>query len=228
MTGTVRRACRVGAAATLCFVVLAVLIASRWPPLMAADRGVAERAYRLSAGHPGTVAVLRRGSLLVGPLTWLLIAIALAGWQARLRRFRSAVTVLGLILAADLIEYSGKLLLNRGRPSGIYPIAGAGPAARAGSFPSGHSLSAVVGCGAVLWVAAPLLCGRWRWPALGLAVAVVLVAGCSRILLEAHWMSDVIGGWLAGVAVLAVPVTLTGRLLPAEAPPLHPSRLSNP
>ena len=35
------------------------------------------------------------------------------------------------------------------------------------------------------------------------AVAVALVVGASRVALGWHWSSDVIGGWLTGIAVAA-------------------------
>jgi membrane-associated phospholipid phosphatase len=197
-------------AAPLGFGCLGILVAERWSPLMSADRAIASCTYRLSTGHPAWVPSLRVGTQLLGPLTWLLVTGALACWLARQRRMRAAAAAVALILAADLIEFSGKLLVPRDRPSRMYPVIGAGTS-EGGSFPSGHSLSAPVGCGIVLWVTAPYLSGWRRWAVAGTAATVVLVAGCSRILLDVHWTSDVIGGWLAGTGVLAIPGR---RLLP--------------
>jgi undecaprenyl-diphosphatase len=60
------------------------------------------------------------------------------------------------------------------------------------SFPSGHSATA-----AALVVLACLFMprGRWLWIAMGLLVAA------SRIFVGAHYLSDVIAGWTAGILV---------------------------
>lgn len=58
------------------------------------------------------------------------------------------------------------------------------------SFPSGHSNTA-----AALVVAASLLIprGRWVWLSVGLLIAA------SRIFVGAHYLSDVIAGWIVGL-----------------------------
>jgi undecaprenyl-diphosphatase len=66
------------------------------------------------------------------------------------------------------------------------------------SFPSGHALRTVVLVLGVAYVA-PARPGRRTVVALG---AVVVAIGISRVYLGEHHPSDVIAGWLAGVALV--------------------------
>ncbi|TMM09873.1 MAG: phosphatase PAP2 family protein [Actinobacteria bacterium] len=96
-------------------------------------------------------------------------------------------------------------------------VAGLGP-----SFPSGHSATA-----AAFYAGAALLLGRRRGHAAraaltGLAVGIAVAVASSRVLLDVHWLSDVIAGLLLGWAWFAVSaIAFGGRLLrfgaPAEA-----------
>jgi membrane-associated phospholipid phosphatase len=49
----------------------------------------------------------------------------------------------------------------------------------------------------------PALGRRWRAPVWAFAVAVPLTVGYTRVGLDVHWTSDVIGGWLLGIAIVA-------------------------
>jgi membrane-associated phospholipid phosphatase len=85
-------------------------------------------------------------------------------------------------------------------------------------FPSGHSMNSFV-----VYVAIALVI--WRRggrragiPALAVAIVLALCVGTSRIYLGAHWLSDVIGAYLAGalwlmvlVAAWALGSRLSGR-----------------
>jgi len=74
---------------------------------------------------------------------------------------------------------------------------------RPGSFPSGHTAVAVVSAGIVVWLLAPRLRNR---------LAVTLAAAGSwgalmawgRLVLLAHWLSDVIAGWALGMIALVI------------------------
>ena len=70
-------------------------------------------------------------------------------------------------------------------------------------FPSGHTSNAVVIFGVVAMVAV-----EHRRAMIALAVFVSSTVGLSTIFLDTHWVTDVLGGWLAGALVLlALPAT---------------------
>jgi undecaprenyl-diphosphatase len=107
-----------------------------------------------------------------------------------------------------------KGFIDRARPTFDPAAATLGP-----SFPSGHSSTA-----AAMFAAIALLAGRGRsirvrailvGAAVGLAVAVA----CSRVLLDLHWVSDVVGGLALGWAWFAIcAVAFGGWLLRLGAP----------
>jgi undecaprenyl-diphosphatase len=94
------------------------------------------------------------------------------------------------------------------------------------SFPSGHSMGAVIGYGLIVFVMILLVGNRTvRVVAITVFTVVVLLVGYSRIYLGAHYFSDVMGGYAAGAAWLAAWVAFMQTLrhhppeIPPEAPP---------
>jgi lipid A 4'-phosphatase len=100
-----------------------------------------------------------------------------------------AVAVSGLI--ADLM----KVVVGRVRPGLFFSehisgFTGFGPRANYWSFPSGHSVTA-----AALAFALCVIYPRWRWA----WIVAALLVGASRVGLDAHHLSDVIGGFYIGL-----------------------------
>jgi membrane-associated phospholipid phosphatase len=76
------------------------------------------------------------------------------------------------------------------------------------SFPSGHSSGSVVLYGMLAYVLLrslpPALASRAGLPLVLLAAATAFSVGCSRIFLQVHFATDVLAGFAAGTAWLAV------------------------
>jgi undecaprenyl-diphosphatase len=71
------------------------------------------------------------------------------------------------------------------------------------SFPSGHSTTAaavVVTVVYVLWRERLLA----RDLALGIGILVPLLIGVSRVYLDVHWATDVLGGWAVGIFIFGL------------------------
>jgi undecaprenyl-diphosphatase len=102
-----------------------------------------------------------------------------------------------------------KDIVERVRPTLNPAAATLGP-----SFPSGHSATA-----AAFYAAAALVIGRTLRPSarqlvIAAAVGIAVAVAASRVLLDLHWLSDVIGGLALGWAWFALcAVVFGGRLL---------------
>jgi undecaprenyl-diphosphatase len=121
-----------------------------------------------------------------------------------LRARRITPVILALVAGAGSLAMTiaVKGLVGRDRP----PLAEAVPPFESSSsFPSGHSLNAVVIIGIVTY--SLVLTQRSRWAkvlTLVVGSAYAVAVGLSRVYLGHHWLSDVVGAWLLGLAWLLV------------------------
>jgi membrane-associated phospholipid phosphatase len=75
------------------------------------------------------------------------------------------------------------------------------------SFPAGHVLNFTAFVGFLCYLSFARLAPSWRRSALiGVLVAMIALMGIARIRAGEHWPSDVLGGYLIGVAWLATTV----------------------
>ena len=151
--------------------------------------------------------VVMMAATVVGSNVVLVPAVVLVALLA-LRQGRRQASV---ILAVDAVAVLGldqlvKAIFARERPQLFDKIA----LPTDYSFPSGHSMSAM-GIYGVIAAVVIALHPRSRTPVLVATIALVAMIGLSRIYLGVHWPSDVLGGFLGGVAPLAVSVHVLHR-----------------
>lgn len=117
--------------------------------------------------------------------------------------------IIAVIGGEEILTTTVKQLVDRLRPTFNPAAATLGP-----SFPSGHSATA-----AAFYAAAALLLGRWRTRPIravlaGLAAGIAIAVAASRVLLDVHWLSDVIAGLALGWAWFAIcGIAFGGRIL---------------
>jgi undecaprenyl-diphosphatase len=112
---------------------------------------------------------------------------------------RLALWAAATMIGGALIDVVLKDAVARARPHFPNPVASA-PGA---SFPSGHAFTATLGAGVLVLWALPLVSARWRIVVWAAGAFVPLAVGFSRIALGVHWVSDVVGGWLLGIGLIA-------------------------
>ena len=188
--------------------VLAVLV-RRVPFIQHVDNSVATWGFdhRSGGSASGLHAITEHGSIQI--VVALAIIVALVDFVHT--RNRWTPLFLGVVLVGvELAQLGVKDLVGRVRPTMDPAAARLGP-----SFPSGHSATA-----AAFYAAAALIIGRLlrrptaRHVIIGAAVAIAVGVAASRVLLDLHWMSDVVGGLALGWAWFAFcAVVFGGRLL---------------
>jgi membrane-associated phospholipid phosphatase len=168
------------------------------------DRPVLDEALVLR--QPGLDRALTLFTHLGGPLGMTVIAAALTvamtwRWRSRTPLLLMVVTVAGS-LSLTLV---GKAVVGRLRPPQVDAVP---PYETSPSFPSGHALNSTAIAGMVAYLMLLHLQRRLaRVLAVVLAAAWAVSIGLSRVFLGHHWLTDVMVGWVTGLAWLALVVT---------------------
>jgi len=178
------------------------------------DQGARELVGLVRA--PGFDSPMQTVSIL-GDRSGMVPLIALASllvWRYR-RRWALAVPI--IMLGNGGLQLLAKWAVNQPRPN-LAPW----------GFPSGHVLSLVVLFGLLAY----FLCvfgidRRWQWLGRGVGAGMVLAVAFSRLYLDVHWLSDVLGGFVLGLAYLLLTLWLLEafrhRFVRVEAVPLVPA-----
>jgi membrane-associated phospholipid phosphatase len=155
-------------------------------------------------GTPGWTQFMFGVTGMHGAIGVPLLSIVLAAWLARIRDWYWFAAVAGTTFGGMLLNIGMKYVFRRGRPSFMDPLVNIATY----SFPSGHTAGATVLYSAL----AAYLMSRTtsiaaRWAIALLASAMIVLVGLSRIYLGAHYLSDVLGAVLEGLAWLAICLT---------------------
>jgi membrane-associated phospholipid phosphatase len=192
-----------GAVIVTMWTLVGMLLVSTGAPAL--DREVLGTAVGLQ--DPATVEIARFVSWVGDFLVVGTVALAAAAYAyARSRRWDLGWLTLAVIGGALAITAAIKLLTDRMRPDGGLTDT------FSSAFPSGHAVRAAAVYTLVAWLVL-----RWTSPhrrttrvlVVAVAVAMILAIGTSRLLLGAHWLTDVVGGYVLGVLWVAVCVVVT-------------------
>ncbi|KUJ68191.1 hypothetical protein ACZ90_21730 [Streptomyces albus subsp. albus] len=211
------RAAVVSAVLTALFLVLLALVAAGWHPLRSFDRWADQELHHWAVAHHGWTRANRVLTDWVwDPFTMRALLLAAVLWLLWRREWPPALWVALTTALALALQQGVKAAVGRQRPVWPDPVDSGNHAA----FPSGHAMTATVGCGLLLWLAAEHGVRGPIWRLLvALAAVSVLGVGFTRVYLGVHWPSDVLGGWLLGGALVAAAIA---------AYPVFAARLGEP
>jgi diacylglycerol kinase family enzyme/membrane-associated phospholipid phosphatase len=196
-TSAERRAVLIAALIAAPLLLLSILVIARFGPLVRLDASVTRSVHDGVRGT-GWLRVFNDVSVVGQPrLVGLALTVVAAGFAVR-RQWWVAGWIATSLLATATAWTLSKQWVERPRPAIPDQVSG-------WSYPSGHA--AEIGCVVALLVILTwprMRPGRLRWLVVGLWTAVGLVVGVSRVVLAAHYPSDVVAGWLLGVLITYV------------------------
>jgi len=155
--------------------------------------------YLHGIASPGLNALMTGLTTMGSTLIVLPVFVLVAGALVVTRRYGAALFLTVALLGSLAIDATMKLIFERPRPKLDYAAV-----LPDYSFPSGHSMN-----GVVFYVSIALI----AWSVFGRKVGLIATAfagvlafgiGVSRIYLGFHYFTDVVGGWLAGIAWLLI------------------------
>lgn len=183
------------------FGVLAILTLLAIGGLLPGDEQVLALAQGLADGPIGALSEFldTLGSFQV----WVIVTLAVA-LLAMERGRRATLVGLGCVALAEATSLVLKQVVDRARPPGAVLQGLLDP-----GFPSGHTarVTALLVLVLAWWVP------RGRWATIGAIVVIpALAVGIARMIVGAHYPSDVVGGWLVGIGATSLVLLALGRL----------------
>ncbi len=179
----------------------------------ALDTAAAEFVRRFSSPQMDVAATVV--SSLGAEAVWILsvVLLGLFLWQ---RRWGAAVMLVLVSGGVQLLNDILKTTFHRTRPTPVAALI----AAQQYSFPSGHAMVSAAFYTYLAYLCWRLVHGVWRFVLIVGLVGLPVLIGASRIYLQAHYLSDVIAGYIAGF-VWADAVIIGSQLLVTRGWPRH-------
>lgn len=162
-----------------------------------------------------TNAVITGFTHLGGSIGMTIITVIIVTTMTVLWRSRTPIVLMVIAVAGSLAMTTvGKALVGRVRPPRSDAIP---PFESSPSFPSGHTLNSTVIAGMVAYLLLRRLTTQLaRVLTVVLAAGWAVAMGLSRVYLGHHWLTDVMCGWVLGLAWLAAVITAHRMFLTAR------------
>jgi membrane-associated phospholipid phosphatase len=133
------------------------------------------------------------GAIGLTMITVAVVVVMTARWRSRTPLLLLAIGTAGSLLMTAV----GKELVARSTTGGRRGT----PYETSPAFPSGHALNnTVVACLVAYLLLLHLTSLLWRIVSMALAVIWFITIGLTRVFLGYHWLTDVMAGWLLGLA----------------------------
>lgn len=162
------------------------------------DTAAARRLHAGVRGHPLLIGALKALTFIGTPQFLTFLVIVSGVFLLRRGRKRLAAFLGITALGGGIVDSLVKIAVNRPRPNLVDPLI----PPHGKSFPSGHAMSSTIVYGALLLILFPIIPRAQRWTAVAGVCVLVLAIGVSRLALGVHYITDVAGGIVLGVAWL--------------------------
>lgn len=185
------------------------------------DEAVSHQLFEAKLDYPFLSDVFNFISYLGHPIWfWFLVGLTcLFLWRRHQNKL--IAFLLTSTIGGSLVNTAVKWSVDRPRPTFRDPAAVTFQTGK--SFPSGHAMSSTIAYGALLLIFLPLIPAKrrkWAFVAYG---ALVLLIGIARLALGVHYVSDVAGGYMLGLAWLTLSVAAFEIWREERGkPPVHP------
>ncbi|WP_148253802.1 bifunctional DedA family/phosphatase PAP2 family protein [Aidingimonas lacisalsi] len=199
--------------ASLCLLLTSMTALSAWTLLiLEADTplGMDEQVRILADGLRTPLTLhISEGLAYIGDRYGILaLCIPWLVWLGWARHFSTLWHLSGALVTTALTNTVFKALVARARPDTPMHLADSL------AYPSAHTSISVVVFGLAAAFVAQELPHRRRFLPYWLAILACLSMGLSRLLLDVHWLSDIVGGALLGLVICAVTRISHQRLTP--------------
>ncbi|HEX2947554.1 MAG TPA: phosphatase PAP2 family protein [Clostridia bacterium] len=140
-------------------------------------------------------------------ITALAAAIPFLVFVLKKRKYYATALLIPLNIAAgSLLNEILKQIFQRARPDILRLVT-----VTDYSFPSGHSMNSMIFYGFLAWLILKYVQPRFKYPAAFILSMMILLIGTSRVYLGVHYASDVIAGFIIGLAWLAFFIRITRK-----------------
>lgn len=170
------------------------------------------RAWMLSHQNPVVYKIAYALTWIGSPTVMVLLAVAAGVWFYGRQGRSKAGVVIAAPAVGGLLSGVVKVLFGRVRPAGAALLN-----EKNYSFPSGHATTSAAVVITLCYIMAREGMISWRM-AIAIGAGVPLVVGLTRLYLDVHWTTDVLGGWAVGLFVAAMSAALY-EYLRRSAPP---------
>ena len=139
--------------------------------------------------------------------TLTVLSIVVGFWLAKVGSRRRLIAFAATMVLGGLLNMLLKSTTARPRPGVFEPLV----RASGFSFPSGHSMGSMLFFGSLAYVLAVTLETHraWRLVAVAGCLLCAVAIGMSRVYLGVHYLSDVAGGFAAGICWIGICIAAT-------------------